>query len=310
MKLILFAFAATAFSGSSRAKEEVQNPSTPENPVPKPTSQPEPKPITAPSTPEPAMELSEKEKKQPLQALETLKNNVYNELRKLRPLKQKAEEAKIAFELATKDAENAEKKVEDNLKSCMVLRDLDDERSKDRLKETEQILENEKIKKDEALKTKKDSETNLIKATTAYNDVFDNMLAEEIKFNLKAPLLVEAAKENVENANKNVEKAEKDEKDSEDALRQAVEFRKNLLDFNAKNPPAPERKESMEKYEEKAHTKVQKAGEEVARKVEALKTAKAKAAEASITATKLGALKTEVADYVKSVLRIQRHKRY
>jgi len=306
MKLILFAFAATAFSGSSRAKEDVQSPSNPEEPVPKPTSQPEPKPITnsePQSTPEPAIELSEEEKKNPLGAFQTLDGKILEQVLKLDPLKKEKETAKTAFGVAKKEAEaatNEREKAQEKVHELDVL-NATGEAAETKMKELKEELQQKKELEDKAIKEAEAFNKLFIKAKIAHNKVFDNLVAAERELELKAPLLRGRANENAKSAKEKTEIAAHAVEESETELKKAQNLQRKIREFIQTLPAqdlTTQQNENVLNAEMKrleiAAKRIEDAEKENAKRQDALTLAKAGAKKASDDAKTFASLRYSI----------------
>jgi len=230
MKLILFAFAAIAFSGSSKAKtRDEATPSEPEKPVPQTKPQPVPQPVVP--IPEPAVELSAEEKANPVAAFDAMKTKVNGHKKTLTPLKKNVNDLENGLVNAKATAKEAKKTRENEAKSCAVIRELaspQTEKLKNDLKEREESLKQAKEAEEEANQHVKSLDTRVTEAQKAFNEVLDQMVAAEHELRSKGPLLVQKANEIAESKKQEAKKAGEAVAESKKALEKQRQIKANL----------------------------------------------------------------------------------
>lgn len=298
MKLIAFALAAIAFTGSSRAKDKAENtPAEPEKP--KAPSNP---PAKTPQLPlEDAVRLSEQEKADPINSFGDLKKKYEEQKNVLIGAKKRVMAAKWKLVANKQLAEEAQKATKAALQSFTLLNELDEQP-----KESEKPNKNQRKAETEAAKKfwkkaqEKEEKANQTVAETAmlvseaqkaFNEELDKALVADHELRSKGPLLVQRANEIAE-----LQKQKADEaKESVAESKKAVQKQQNILDNLPKNKfdLSPE---ALEKTREEAGNKKEAEAKKLDKAEEVLGVAQAKSAKASEDAD---ALKKKLSSHTK-----------
>lgn len=290
MKLIVFALAAIAFSGSSKSSNKDSQPTSPAS-----------QPTIKPPQPTPGVQLSEEEKANPLGAFYTMKKTVDGHKGKLGPFKKNVENSEMELENIKKNAEQAKKEREATYKRYAHLQSLDDERltgEMEKLKNDLVGLTKEEEKQNEAVK---EFEARLTQAKSTFNETWDQLVASELELRSKGPLLVQRANEIAKEKEQKAEKAKQDVAESEEALKKS----RNIVEGHKKHPELSSdklMKEAMERLTEaeRIHTRNQVAARD----------AQEKANKASKGAKNLEKERSAYAELYKSFFNSNQFKKY
>lgn len=294
MKLIVFALAAIAFSGSSSSKSNNKD-SQPTSPASQPT--------VKPPQPQPGVQLSEEEKANPLGAFDTMKKTVDWNKRKLTPLKQDVEKSEMALDNIKKIAEKAKKERKDTYNRYALLQSLEDKNEKltremEKLKNDLVGLTEEEEKKYEAVKK---FETRLTQAKSTFNEAWDQLVASELELRSKGPLLVQRANEIAKEEEQKVEKAKQDLAESEEALEKS----KKIVQGHINHPGV-----TSEKLKKEAVQRVVEDERIHRRNQDAARDAQEKAKKASKGAKDLEKERSAYAELYKSFFNSNQFKKY
>jgi len=224
MKLIVFALAAIAFSGSSKGKNKGVQPTSPASEA---TIKP-----PQPPQPHPEVKLSEEEKANPFGAFDTMKKTVDGQKGKLRPLKQNVENLEQRLDNVKKIAEKAKKEREATYNKYAHLQSLDDKSLAGELDKLKDELVKLKESEEEKYEEVKRFEARVTKAKSTFNEAWDQLVASELELRSKGPLLVQRANEIAKEEEQRVEKAKQDVAESEEALKKS----KKIVEGHEKHP--------------------------------------------------------------------------
>jgi len=221
MKLIVFALAAIAFSGSSKGKNKGVQPTSPASEA-----------TIKPPQPQPEVKLSEEEKANPFGAFDTMKKTVDGHKGKLTPFKQNVERSEMALDDVKKIAEQAKKEREATYNRYAHLQSLEDESLAGELENLKNELVKLKESEEEKYENVKRSEARVTKAKSTFNETWDQLVASELELRSKGPLLVQRANEIAKEEEQKVEKAKQDVAESEEALKNS----KKIVEGHEKHP--------------------------------------------------------------------------
>lgn len=213
MKLIVFALAAIAFSGSSKGKNKGVQPTSPASQA-----------TIKPPQPHPEVKLSEEEKANPFGAFDTMKKTVDGQKGKLRPLKQNVENLEQGLDNVKKIAEKAKKEREATYNKYAHLQSLDDKSLAEELDKLKDELVKLKESEEEKYEEVKRFEARVTKAKSTFNEAWDQLVASELELRSKGPLLVQRANEIAKEKEQKVEKAKQDVAESEEALKKSIKI--------------------------------------------------------------------------------------
>lgn len=239
MKLIAFALAAIAFSGSSKSRESADN-----NPV-EPAKPAEPaKPVDQPSNTTPPLPVQDVQISKEEKALLALRTTVQDQEHKLILSKTKAETEIKAFKDAQSMAKLAEKERKDAENKLWQMSQILEPKSEDgkaKLEAREQELKAEVAQKRElekkAIENEQTSKTRAIDAKAAYNEELGKMDAALRDFKVKADRLVQTANENAKSSAWKTKSAEVELRNSQEALKKPLKMVENYKQFPAMGTP-------------------------------------------------------------------------
>jgi len=217
MKLIVFALAAIAFSGSSKGKNKEQQPTSPASEA-----------TIKPPKPQPEVKLSEEEKEDPFAAFDSMKNKVEKNVDELNLKGWQVKNLEKTLEKVVETAKKLKSERESLEKSCMTLRDA--KGAEKELENREKELEEKKKEEEKENEIVKSLNTKLIKAKEAFNEALDQIVAADSTLQSKASLLIQRGNDIREEEQKKAEEAANAVKDSEKALEKSKKVLKNLQD--------------------------------------------------------------------------------